>query len=230
MGHGVPYAQGMQCMQQTIRQVQQVMQKEQRAQGHLLLLQHKPVITHTRSGGKKHIILPASQLAKAGIELVQTDRGGDVMFHGPGQLIGYPIIPISRGRNFVAIGRYLHALQEALLAVCKSVGVPHCTRIPGKTGIWVCSPGKPSAKLAAVGVGVNAQGISRHGFALNVSADLQLIERCIVPCGLAGTTLTNLHDQLQHINKPLPSLSQLCKKIASSIGKHLDLDVHWSAS
>lgn len=218
-------------MQQAIAQVQQAMQlqpkQQQGTQGQLLLLQYKPVITYTRSGGKKHLLLSDSRLAQAQVDLIQTDRGGDVTFHGPGQLVGYPIVPIAHHHHFVAIGRYLHALQQALLAACSSMGVPHCTLMKGKTGVWVCTPSKQPAKLVAVGVGVNAHGISRHGFALNVCADLQQIKQCIVPCGLADTSLANLHEQLQQARQRLPSWRELCETVANSIGQQLQLQVRW---
>ena len=226
----MPYAQGMQRMQHAIQQVQQRMQHSQKpaVQGQLLLLQHKPVITYTRSKGTQHVLLPKEQLVKTGVDVVVADRGGDVTFHDQGQLVGYPIVPISRRHNFMAIGRYLHALQEALLYVCKSTGVPHCRLIRGKTGVWVCRPGSQPAKLVAVGVGVNAQGISRHGFAVNVCTHLQRMQRCIVPCGLVDTTVTNLYEQLQKLHQPLPSFQQLCTEIARSIAQQLQLAVQWA--
>jgi lipoyl(octanoyl) transferase len=141
----------------------------------LLLVEHSPVITLGRGGDERHVLAHTAPV-------VRVNRGGDVTYHGPGQLVGYPIIDLAgRGRD---VHRYLRDLECMLIAVAAAFGVDAARR-PGFTGVWVRED-----KLAAIGVGIRSW-VTMHGFALNV-ADMRGPFAAIVPCGLAGTGVTSL--------------------------------------
>lgn len=148
----------------------------------LLLLEHPPVITLGRGDSRDHLLVSAEQLATRGIELRQVSRGGDITYHGPGQLVGYPIIYLDpRQRD---LHRYLRKLEQLLQQSAAEFGVEATSR-PGKTGLWV-----NEKKLASIGVGVR-RWTTWHGFALNVEHRLEGFDT-IVPCGLAGVAMTSL--------------------------------------
>ncbi len=148
----------------------------------LILLEHPAVITLGRRGRTEHLLASEAELARRGIALAESGRGGDVTFHGPGQLVGYPIVDLNRlGRDLHA---YLRRLEEVLLLTLRAFGVAG-ERLPGKTGVWV-----QGAKIASIGVGVR-RWIAWHGFALNVSTDLSGFG-AIVPCGLPDVSMTTL--------------------------------------
>lgn len=143
----------------------------------LLLVEHEPVITLGRGGDARHVLA-------ARVPVLRVNRGGDVTYHGPGQLVGYPILDLARrGQD---LHRYLRDLEAVLIGVAARFGV-RGERRPGLTGVWV-----GEAKLAAIGVGVR-RWVAMHGFALNV-ADLRREFGMIVPCGLAGTGVTSLEE------------------------------------
>ncbi len=149
----------------------------------LLLLEHPPVVTLGRRSDPRHVLADAAELARRGIELHETGRGGDVTFHGPGQLVGYPVVRLAPERRDAH--RYLRDLERALIATAASYGLA-AGRRPGLTGVWV-----GAEKLAAIGVRLNTGWITSHGFALNVSTDLAQFET-IVPCGIADRGVTSL--------------------------------------
>jgi lipoyl(octanoyl) transferase len=159
----------------------------------LLLLEHPPVITlgaKTR-GARTHILASPAVLAAAGAVIHETGRGGDVTYHGPGQLVGYPIFDLRPDR--CDVHRYVRDLEEALIGAIGTLGVA-AGRVAGLTGVWVGTPGG-EAKVAAIGVRIS-RWITSHGFALNVSADLDHFT-WIVPCGLADRGVTSLEQILQ---------------------------------
>jgi lipoyl(octanoyl) transferase len=154
----------------------------------LLLLEHPPVITlgvRTR-GRPSNVIASSDELHSAGVTVVETGRGGDVTYHGPGQLVGYPIFDLRPDR--CDVHQYVRDLEEALIIAVRRFGVTG-GRITGLTGIWVGPPGRED-KLAAIGVRIS-RWITSHGFALNVSTDLKNF-RLIVPCGIADRGVTSL--------------------------------------
>lgn len=148
----------------------------------LFLLEHAPVFTLGRNADPSHVLWDESVRAARGVALERTARGGDVTFHGPGQLVGYPVFHI--GRDPTRIVPYMTALEEALLRAVASLGV-RAGRDARNRGLWV-----GNAKLAALGVRV-AGGVTLHGFALNVAPDLAAYEG-IVPCGLRDAGVTSL--------------------------------------
>jgi lipoyl(octanoyl) transferase len=152
----------------------------------LLLLAHPPVVTMGRGGHADNLVVPRESLSARGIEFVETDRGGDVTFHGPGQIVGYPIVDLTRrGRD---LHRYLRDVEEMLIRALAEFGI-EAGRAPGLTGVWV-----GDAKLAAIGVRVS-RWIAHHGFALNVETDLSFFD-LIVPCGLRGKRVTSMRELL----------------------------------
>jgi lipoyl(octanoyl) transferase len=143
----------------------------------LLLLEHDPVYTIGRRGTTDHLLVGPDVLRADGASVYRVDRGGDITYHGPGQLVGYPITAFAEGGDLVA---YVRAIEDALRDALDSYGVPSRTE-RGKTGVWVdLSDGRP-AKIAAIGVRIS-RGVTSHGFALNVSTDLAAFER-VLPCG-----------------------------------------------
>src|SRR5271170_2496664 len=150
----------------------------------LLLLEHSPVITLGRNAKAANVIASSEQLAERGVEVFECDRGGDVTFHGPGQLVGYPIFDL-RGfasadakRKTLGAVEYVRRLEEVLIRTCADFRIPS-QRVAGLTGVWTTSHGE--GKIAAIGVHIS-RGVTSHGFALNVNVDLDSFN-LIVPCG-----------------------------------------------
>lgn len=163
----------------------------------LLLLEHPPVITLGVSarGRRSNIVASADELARAGVVVHETGRGGDVTYHGPGQLVGYPILDLRPDRRDVH--RYVRDLEEALILAIGRLGVTG-TRLAGLTGVWAGAAGT-EAKVAAIGVRIS-RWITSHGFALNVGTDLTHFG-LIVPCGIADRGVTSLEVLL---GRPVP--------------------------
>ena len=152
----------------------------------LLLLQHPHTYTIGRSGSRDHVFLSDVQLAARGITCLEVDRGGDVTYHGPGQLVGYPIVDLGLKPD---VGAYLRGLEGCLIDVLAGFGIS-AARLPGFTGVWI----EGERKIAAIGVKV-ASGITTHGFALNVSTDLSLFTH-ILPCGIRDKGVTSMAREL----------------------------------
>ncbi len=143
----------------------------------ILFLEHDPVYTIGRSGSVDHLLIGLDEARALGTAVYQVDRGGDITYHGPGQLVGYPVLRLGDRPDLV---RYVRGLEEALIEVLGSYGIGARAE-RGKTGVWVDLPDRRPAKIAAIGVRVS-RGVSTHGFALNVSTDLAAFTR-MVPCG-----------------------------------------------
>jgi len=169
---------------------------DQRKQGlildQLLLLEHPDVITLgvTARGDRSHVLATPEALEAAGVPLFDTGRGGDVTYHGPGQLVGYPIFDLKPDR--CDVHRYVRDLEEALIRAVAAFGI-RAGRVTGLTGIWVGPEGRET-KLAAIGVRIS-RWVTSHGFALNVSTDLSRFG-LIVPCGIADRGVTSMAEQL----------------------------------
>lgn len=157
----------------------------------LLLLEHPPTITLGRKARREHILLGDADLARRGVAVVACDRGGDVTYHAPGQLVGYPILKLSRYGG--DLGRYMRNLEEVIVRTLADYGI-HGQRVAGLTGVWVEQPHGP-LKVCAIGVKLSAAGITSHGFALNVDPDLAGFAS-IVPCGIRDRGVTSLEQLL----------------------------------
>ncbi len=159
------------------------------AVGHLLLLEHDPpVITLSRrAGSRQHLIATEQQLRADGIEVAETDRGGDITYHGPGQLVVYPILDLNR--LGLRIHSYMRLLEDIVIAVLARHGITGVRDVTA-TGVWL--PG--GGKICAMGVRIS-KWVSMHGLALNVSPNMRHFDH-IVPCGLAGRTVTSMREQL----------------------------------
>ncbi len=154
----------------------------------LLFVEHPHVVTIGRNGHEDNILASEAALTRLGIELHETDRGGDVTYHGPGQIVGYPIMDLRLWKRDV--GAFVRGIEQVLIDTLEEFGI-HAARIPKLTGVWV-GEGESAAKIAAIGVHLS-RWISTHGWALNVSTDLKYFGY-IVPCGLT---------------KPVTSMEQL---------------------
>lgn len=160
--------------------------------GEILTVEHEPVVTVTRrQGAASHVLASDQALASAGIERVETDRGGDVTYHGPGQLVCYPILDLNRFG--FRLHDYMRFLEECVIRTLARYGVVG-SRDESATGVWVERQGQQPAKIAAMGVRVR-RWVSFHGLALNVSTDLSHFQ-VIVPCGLVGRPVTSLQELL----------------------------------
>ena len=159
----------------------------------LLLLEHPPVVTLGRSAHGEHLLVPQDALAARGVELFEVARGGDVTYHAPGQLVGYPIVDLA-ARDERDVHAWLRTLEELLGEALVELGVPW-RRVPGWTGVFVDAPDAVCPrKIASIGVGVRGW-VTLHGFALNVDLDLAGFE-AIVPCGLAAVEMTSIAREL----------------------------------
>ena len=181
----------------------------------LLLLEHPPVYTTGRRNGGDRLLVPPEAL---GAPLLSVDRGGDITFHGPGQLIAYPIIGL--GAQPRGVQRYVRGLEETIIRTLAAYGVDG-EREEGLTGVWA-----GGEKIAAIGVRVSRPGgaaggwVTGHGLALNVSVDLTWFER-IVPCGIAGRDVTSM-ERLLGAPLPLPEVaSRLAEQFAAVFGRRL---------
>jgi lipoyl(octanoyl) transferase len=181
-----------------------------RAVDSLLLLEHPPVITLGRGSDRSHLLADGEELHARGIEIHECGRGGDVTYHGPGQLVGYPILALRDARRD-AHG-YLRDLEEALLRTAADFGV-HAERISGLTGIWV-----GRRKLAAIGVRLSTGWITSHGFAFNVGPDLDGFSS-IVPCGIRDRGVTSLTE----LTGRAPCLREVAARAALQLARVFDL-------
>ncbi len=152
--------------------------------GTVLLLEHSPVYT----AGKR---TEPHERPADGTPVIEVDRGGKITFHGPGQLVGYPIVRLP---DHVLVVDYVRRLEEALIAVCADLGVT-TARVPGRSGVWLqAGGGRPERKIAAIGIRVS-RGVTMHGFALNCDVDLSWYDR-FVPCGIADAGVTTISEEL----------------------------------
>jgi lipoyl(octanoyl) transferase len=158
---------------------------------HLFFVEHAHVFTLGKSGDAGNVLAQPDELAARGAEVVPINRGGDITYHGPGQLVGYPLLDLEQ--FFTDIGRYMRTLEEAIIRTCSDFGV-ETGRIAGLTGVWV-EPDRPTArKIAALGV-KSSRWVTMHGFAFNVDPDLSYFG-LIVPCGIVDRGVTSLAREL----------------------------------
>lgn len=189
---------------------------------HLLLLEHEPVLTLGRHANPSHVLVPPEVLARRGIDLIRVERGGEVTYHGPGQLVAYPIIALAdRG---IGVRAFVRILEAALAATCAAFGVEAGPRA-GHPGCW-CDPGGPlPRKIGALGLRVE-RGVTYHGIALNVDLDLAPFE-LIDPCGLPGLRSTSIAAELARGGRqdPAPSIVEAAWHFARALAEGLGAEL-----
>ena len=224
------------------------MHKEGRIGDVLLLLEHSPVITLGRNAKQQNVLASAEQLEARGVQVFESDRGGDVTFHGPGQVVGYPIFDL-RGfeaedgrRKTLGVIEYVRRLEEVLIRTCGDFGIP-TERVSGLTGVWTedengaaeiatektahPAPGQnrnSQGKIAAIGIHIS-RGVTSHGFALNVTTDLSYFD-LIVPCGITNKPVTSMTKELGRE----PSIEDVQHAISRNFGKVFHSQMLWLPS
>ncbi len=209
------------------------LRQQQRIGDVLLLLEHPPVLTLGRNARRANILASDEELARRGISVHEINRGGDVTYHGPGQVVGYPILdlrgdfPGKRGPHLGAVD-YVRLLEEVLIRTCAEYGVL-TQRVCGRTGVWTLPGGSiPGKKIAAIGVHIS-RGVTSHGFAWNVTADLRDFE-LIVPCGIADAPVTSLEEEIDPRISAMPTMEQAMHAVARNFGRVFGRQVLWTES
>lgn len=222
----VPYAEGLEIQQRVI-----AARKQGSIGDTLLLLEHPPVLTLGRNSSRGNVIVSDAFLAQRGIEIHEINRGGDVTYHGPGQLVGYPIFdlrgdwPGKKGPHLGPVD-YVRMLEEVLIRVCSDFGVM-AQRICRRTGVWTLAGGSVlEKKVAAIGVHVS-QGVTSHGFALNVTTDLRDFD-WIVPCGISDREVTSL--ELEAAEDRKPTMEAAINSTTRNFGKVFERQILWTGS
>ena len=195
----------------------------------LLLVEHPPVFTIGKSGDTDHILATDAELAARGAEAVRVDRGGDVTFHGPGQLVAYPILDLDRlatpeGKPLRDLHRYLRELEEVVIRTCSDWGVT-AGRVDGRTGVWVGPDATgPERKVCAFGVRCS-RWVTMHGLALNLTTDLGWFD-LIVPCGIADRGVTSLHLE----SRQLVERGAVVERVLHHMAERFGVSVEWAQS
>ncbi len=215
----VPYSEGLDLQRRLVEA-----RHEERIGNTLVLLEHPPVLTLGRNASRANIVASDEFLAARGVEIHEINRGGDVTYHGPGQLVGYPIFDLRSFTPRLGAVDFVRRIEEALIRACGDFGV-FCTRVAGRTGVWTPAGGSVlEKKIAAIGVHI-ARGITSHGFALNVTADLRDFE-LIVPCGIADREVTSLEREAD----PPPAMEAVRNAVARQFGRVFEHQVLWVES
>jgi lipoyl(octanoyl) transferase len=211
----IPYAEGLRIQAEVV-----AARKAGTIGDTLLLLEHPPVLTLGRNATCTNILASDEDLTRKGVSIHEINRGGDVTYHGPGQLVGYPIfdlrgdLPGKKGPHLGPVD-FVRLMEEALILTCKDFGVP-AQRICKLTGVWTYAGGTiAEKKVAAIGIHVS-QAVTSHGFALNVTTDLRDFA-LIVPCGIADRTVTSL--ELESPQTPAPTLDRATNSVAANFGR-----------
>jgi lipoyl(octanoyl) transferase len=222
----ISYAEGLAIQQQVI-----AARKQNLIGDTLLLLEHPPVLTLGRNASRSNILASDDLLAQRGVELHEINRGGDVTYHGPGQLVGYPIVdlrgdlPAKKGPHLGPVD-YVRLLEEVLIRTCGDFGVM-TQRIPKRTGVWTIAGGSvQEKKIAAIGVHVS-QGVTSHGFALNVTTDLRDFD-WIIPCGIADRQVTSLELEVDSTRQP--TFEKALNATARNFGRIFERQMLWCES
>lgn len=213
----------------------------------LLLLEHPAVITFGRNAIRKNLLASNELLKQRGVELFESNRGGDVTFHGPGQLVGYPIFDLRGFSPRLGAVEFVRRMEEALIRTCGDLGIP-CGQICGLTGVWTqgTAPGQKEQidspkespcseasgnqdqkKIAAIGVHIS-RGVTSHGFALNVTTDLEYF-KLIVPCGISDRPVTSIAQELEG-KRPLPSSEEIAHSVSLNFGRVFARQMLWLES
>lgn len=223
----IDYASGLRLQEHLVG-----LRKQNRIPNTLLLLEHPPVITLGRNADDNNIVVSRDVLAQKGVEVFEINRGGDVTFHGPGQLVGYPIFDLRSFPEKVGVIEYVRRMEEALIRTCIHYGI-ETQRIAGMTGVWT-KPEPPvvkaenpkietsssERKIAAIGVHIS-RGVTSHGFALNVTTDLDYF-KLIVPCGLTKPVTS-----VEFETGKRPSMEEILPIVTRSFGEVFKSQILW---
>lgn len=183
---------------------------------HLLFVEHPPVFTLGKSGDEKNLLRTAEELDREGFSYYKINRGGDITYHGPGQLVGYPIFDLDQ--FFTDIHRYLRTLEEAIILMLAEYGII-AGRIDGLTGVWIGEDSNNPRKIAALGVKCS-RWVTMHGFALNVNSNLNHFD-LIVPCGIDDKAVTSIEKEL---GKAV-DMNEVKDKLRVFIGRLFESDI-----
>jgi lipoyl(octanoyl) transferase len=193
----------------------------------LLLLEHTPVITLGRNAKVANVVASEERLRERSVEVVECDRGGDVTFHGPGQIVGYPIFDLRQAtsaegaRKTLGAVEYVRRLEEVLIRTCADFCIP-TKRVCGLTGVWTDpASSTPEAKIAAIGVHIS-RAVTSHGFALNVNTDLTYFD-LIIPCGITSKPVTSMAKELR---KEIP-MQDVAHAISRNFGVVFQSQMLW---
>ena len=185
---------------------------------HLLFVEHPHVVTIGRNGSKSNVLAPPQLLSAKGVELYESNRGGDVTYHGPGQLVAYPIVDLREWKRDV--GAFMRAIEQTLIDTLEEFGIG-AFRIPKLAGVWTEQDGRGPAKIAAIGVHLS-RWVSTHGLALNVTTDLGFFD-LIVPCGLQKP-VTSMERMGVHADG-----EDVKRVLARHFGRIFDYEMRWEA-
>jgi lipoyl(octanoyl) transferase len=184
---------------------------------HLLFVEHPPVYTLGKSGNIENVLITEEMRSEKGIEFFRTNRGGDITFHGPGQLVGYPILDLEK--FYTDIGKYLRNIEEVIILTLAEYGIKS-GRSPGETGVWIDPELKGrERKICAIGVRTS-RWITMHGFALNVNTNLDYFN-FIVPCGISNKQVTSLQKELGYV----PELDEVKEKVKNNFSKVFNVEL-----
>lgn len=180
----------------------------------IIFCEHPHVYTIGKSGEDSNMLMDATRLSELGATFYHIDRGGDITYHGPGQVVCYPIIDLERYK--LNVRSYVSLLEECVIEICESYGL-HATRMDGARGIWIDANGSSARKICAIGVRASRY-ITMHGLAFNVNTDLKFFDY-INPCGFKDKGVTSLEQELGH----KVNMEEVKQKLAASINKHFQL-------
>ena len=184
---------------------------------YLLFVEHTPVYTLGKSGNKENVLLDDDELKENNIQFFNTNRGGDITFHGPDQLVGYPILDLEK--FYTDIGKYLRNLEEVIILTMAEYGIKG-ERSTGETGVWI-QPGVPGGERKICAIGVRcSRWITMHGFAFNVNTDLSYFNH-IVPCGIADKQVTSLEKELGY----RADIEEVKRKVKKYFEKVFDAEI-----
>ena len=219
----IDYSTGLRLQEKLV-----ALRKESQIGDVLLLLEHTPVITLGRNAKAGNVVASPEILASRNVEVFECDRGGDVTFHGPGQLVAYPIFDLrglpsgSENRKTLGAVEFVRRLEEVLIRTCAEFGIP-AKRIAGLTGVWT-SDMAPEAKIAALGIHIS-RGVTSHGIALNVNTDLSFFN-LIIPCGITSKPVTSIQKEL---SRTLPMLD-VAHTLSRNFGVVFQTQMLWLGS
>jgi lipoyl(octanoyl) transferase len=237
----IDYATGLRLQQRLVE-----LRKNNEIANVLLLLEHTPVITLGRNARRDNVLASDELLKQRGVELFECDRGGDVTYHGPGQLVGYPIFDLRSflgpdgQRKTLGAVEFVRRLEEVLIRTCADYGIG-TERVSGMTGVWTevatnvarpPSTGTEQAKIAAIGVHIS-RGVTSHGFALNVTNEPLDYFQLIVPCGISTKPVTSVEQQSNmsgvHGSEThaTPSLDEVAQAVARNFGRVFNSQIVW---